>query len=108
MIGAYVAYAVGTKLGAYADAPLAFWWSAVAAAIVVAAIGALIDRLVLRRLYSAPELLQLTATFGIVLIVRDATLAMFGAEDRLGPRVEGLDGVVEWLGHAVPQYDLFL
>ena len=108
MIGAYVAYAVGTRLGAYADAPLAFWWSAVAAAIVVAAIGALIERLVLRRLYSAPELLQLTATFGIVLIVRDATLAMFGAEDKLGPRVEGLDGVVEWLGHAVPQYDLFL
>src|SRR5689334_6029413 len=108
MIGAYVAYAVGTRLGAYADAPLAFWWSAVAAAIAVAAIGALIERLVLRRLYSAPELLQLTATFGIVLIVRDATLAMFGAEDRLGPRVEGLDGVVEWLGHAIPQYDLFL
>ena len=108
MIGAYVAYAVGTRLGAYADAPFAFWWSALVAALAVAAIGALIERLVLRRLYAAPELLQLTATFGIVLIVRDATLAVFGAEDRLGPRVEGLDGVVEWLGHAVPQYDLFL
>ena len=71
-------------------------------------IGALIERLLLRRLYAAPELLQLTATFGVVLIVRDATLALFGAEDRLGPRVEGLDGVVQWFGRAIPQYDVFL
>ncbi|HWD16376.1 MAG TPA: ABC transporter permease, partial [Casimicrobiaceae bacterium] len=60
------------------------------------------------RLYPAPELLQLTATFGIVLIVRDAALALWGPEDRLGPRVAGLDGVVELFGRAVPEYDLFL
>ena len=108
MIGAYVAYSAGTALGAYDDSPLAFWWAALLAAIAVGCIGALIERLLLRRLYSAPELLQLTATFGVVLIVRDATLALFGAEDRLGPRVEGLDGVVQWFGRAIPQYDVFL
>ena len=79
-----------------------------AAALAVAAIGALIETLLLKRLYGAPELLQLTATFGVVLIVRDATLALWGPEDLLGPRAPGLDGTVEWLGHAVPQYDLFV
>jgi len=108
MLGAYVAYSAGTALGAYADSPYGFWWAALLAASAVAALGALIELLVLKRLYAAPELLQLTATFGIVLIVRDVTLALWGAEDRLGPRVEGLDGAVRWFGRAIPQYDLFL
>ena len=55
--------------------------------------------------YAAPELLQLTATFGVVLIVRDAALAAFGAQDLLGPRVPGLAGSIDLLGRAVPQYD---
>src|SRR4029079_11280097 len=62
----------------------------------------------LKRLYDAPELLQLTATFGVVLIVRDAALAFWGAEDLLGPRAPGLAGAVDVLGRAIPQYDLFL
>jgi branched-chain amino acid transport system permease protein len=33
---------------------------------------------ILRRLYRAPELFQLVATFGIVLIVQDITLALWG------------------------------
>ena len=49
----------------------------------------------------APELLQLTATFGVVLIVRDVALAIWGAEDLLGPRAPGLAGTVELLGRAV-------
>ena len=108
MLGAYVAYSAGTALGAYQGAALAFWIAALVAALVVAVAGALVERLVLKRLYAAPELLQLTATFGIVLIVRDVALRLWGPEDRLGPRVAGLDGAVEWLGRAVPRYDVFL
>ena len=78
------------------------------AALGVALVGALVERLLLKRLYAAPELLQLTATFAVVLIVRDAVLAIFGAEDLLGPRAPGLSGTVEVLGRAVPEYDLFL
>ena len=71
-------------------------------------LGALIEFALLKRLYAAPELLQLTATFGIVLVVRDATLAIWGAEDRLGPRVPWLDGTLDIAGRAIPEYDLFL
>jgi branched-chain amino acid transport system permease protein len=108
MLGAYVAYSAGAALGAFDDSASGFWLAALAAAAAVACVGALVERSLLRRLYPAPELLQLTATFGIVLIVRDAALAIWGPEDRLGPRVAGLDGAVHWLGHAVPEYDLFL
>ncbi len=52
--------------------------------------------------------MQLTATFAVVLIVRDAALALWGAEDLLGPRAPGLAGTVAFFGHPVPQYDLFL
>ena len=109
MLGAYAAYAFGAYLDAHVGRSLgSFAASVLGAAMVVGALGAVIERLVLRRLYPAPELLQLTATFGIVLIVRDATLALFGAQDLLGPRVPGLAGAVQLLGSAVPQYDLAL
>ena len=71
-----------------------------------ALIGALIEWLVLRRIYRAPELFQLLATFALVLIIRDAALAVWGSEDLLGPRAPGLRGSVEILGRSFPQYDL--
>src|SRR6185437_5578092 len=104
MLGAYVAWSAGTALGAFAGSPFGFWGAAIVAALAVAALGALVEVLLLKRLYAAPELLQLTATFGVVLIVRDAALAVWGPEDRLGPRVAGLDSTVQWLGSAVPKY----
>ena len=105
MLGAYVAYAVGASFAAQGRSLAEFALGVVAAAFGVGLLGALVERLLLRRLYAAPELLQLTATFGIVLIVRDATLAAFGPEDLFAPRVPGLAGSVEILGRAVPQYD---
>jgi branched-chain amino acid transport system permease protein len=108
MVGAYVAYSVGSALGAYDDSALAFWAAALAAAAAAAVLGALIEIGILKRLYAAPELLQLTATFGIVLIVRDAALAIWGPEDRLGPRVPGFADAVDIAGHALPKYDLLL
>ncbi|MEP7274977.1 MAG: ABC transporter permease [Betaproteobacteria bacterium] len=109
MLGAYIAYSAGAFLMAsLGRGPLAFWTAVVVAALAVALIGALIEALLLKRLYDAPELLQLTATFGVVLIVRDAALALWGPEDLLGPRAPGLDGAITLLGRAIPQYDLFL
>ncbi|MEP7181669.1 MAG: ABC transporter permease, partial [Betaproteobacteria bacterium] len=95
MLGAYVAY---TLVEALPRGPLGFWGGVVAAALIVAAAGALIEALVLKRIYAAPELLQLAATFGIVLIVRDGALALWGAEDLLGPRAPGLAGAVDVFG----------
>jgi branched-chain amino acid transport system permease protein len=70
--------------------------------------GAVIEFVLLRRIYRAPELFQLLATFALVLIINDATLWLWGPEDLLGPRAPGLRGAVEILGRHLPSYDLFL
>ncbi len=56
--------------------------------------------LLLRRIYHAPELFQLLATFALVLIISDAALWLWGPEDLLGPRAPGLKGAVQILGRA--------
>ena len=111
MLGVYLAY---TLVGWLLDGPFAgtrivgFWLGVVLAGLAVGLIGALIEWLVLRRIYRAPELFQLLATFALVLIIRDAALAVWGSEDQLGPRAPGLRGSVEILDRAFPQYDLAL
>ena len=105
MLGAYIAYSLIARI----DGGIPGYWAAVLlAALGVGLVGIVIERLLLRRLYGAPEMLQLIATFGIVLIVKDVVLSIWGAEDLLGPRAPGLDGAVEIMGRAVPQYDLLL
>lgn len=105
MLGAYLGVTLYAGLG---GGTLGFWGGAVLAALCVALIGVLIELVVLRRIYAAPELLQLIATFGIVLIVKDAVLYLWGPEDLLGPRAPGFRGAVLLLGKPFPTYDLLL
>ncbi len=104
MVGIYLAYSIATAVGG----GWGFWGGIVAAALAVAAIGAVIEVVLLRRIYHVPELFQLLATFALVLIINDATLYLWGPEDLLGPRAPGLRGAVEILGRRFPSYDLFL
>lgn len=105
MLGAYIAFSAVQHLSGSA---LGFWGGIVLAAAAVALIGAFVEIVLLRRIYHAPELLQLLATFGLVLIVQDLVLMVWGPEDLLGPRAPGLKGAVAILGEAFPQYDLVL
>ena len=105
MLGIYVAYSLITRLGTTA---LGFWGGVIAAGIVVGCFGALIEILLLRRIYRAPELFQLLATFALTLVVKDFALWMWGAEDLLGPRAPGLRGSIPILEQPFPEYDLVL
>ena len=104
MLGTYIAWSFATKLGG----ALGFWGGIAAAAGLVGVLGALIEIVLLRRIYRAPELFQLLATFALVLVISDATLWAWGPEDLLGPRAPGLSGAVEVLGRRLPSYDIFL
>ena len=104
MLGVYIAYSLVERLGA----GLGFWPALVLSALAVGAIGALVEVLVLRRIYRAPELFQLLATFALVLVIKDAALWLWGPEDLLGPRAPGLSGAVDILGRRFPSYDLLL
>jgi branched-chain amino acid transport system permease protein len=105
MLGAYLAWTLVTTLP---RGHLGFWGGVLGAALLVALIGLLVEVLLLRRIYRAPELFQLLATFGVVLIVQDLTLMTWGPQDLLGPRAPGLRGSVDILGQRFPTYELFL
>jgi branched-chain amino acid transport system permease protein len=104
MLGAYVAYSAIDRLGP----TIGFWPSALLACLFVAAIGALVEMTILRRIYDAPELLQLLATFGVTLAVEDLVLIVWGPDELLGPRAPGFKGAVDILGRPFPTYDLLL
>ena len=101
MLGVYAAYTLVERFGA----TLGFWPAIALAALGMALLGALVEVLLLRRIYRAPELFQLLATFALVLVIKDAALWLWGPEDLLGPRAPGLGGAVEILGHRFPSYD---
>lgn len=105
MVGAYIAYYTIDKLP---HGMFSFWTGIILAALVVGLIGLVIELLLLKRLYHAPELFILFATFGVVLIIQDLSRWLFGAEDLLGPRAPGLDDSINIMGSYLPQYDLAL
>jgi branched-chain amino acid transport system permease protein len=108
MLGAYMAYSFSQILMAKFGAPLGFWAGIVLAALAAGIVGVVMEMVLLRRIYRAPELFQLLATFGVVLVVQDAALAIWGREDLFAGRAPGLKGTVEILGERFPQYHLFL
>ena len=104
MLGAFIGYSVMQVL----PGGVGFWASIIIAGIIVGIIGVIVELLVLRPVYKAPELFQLVATFGVILVIQDLALLIRGAEDVLGPRAPGLKGVVRIMGEPVPQFDLAL
>ena len=100
MLGMYLAVWLSGRVG--------FWLSVPLAAAAVGLCGLLAEILLLRRIYRAPELLQLLATFALVLVIKDFALWAWGPEDLLGPRAPGLAGAVDIAGRRFPEYDLFL
>lgn len=104
MLGAYIGYSLMQVLpGAFG-----FWASVLLAGLAVGVIGVIVEICVLRPVYKAPELFQLVATFGVILVIQDLALMIWGAEDVLGPRAPGLKGVVRIMDEPVPKYDLAL
>ncbi|MBW1636174.1 MAG: ABC transporter permease [Deltaproteobacteria bacterium] len=104
MLGAFVGYSLMQVLPGF----IGFWASVVLSGVIVGVIGVIVEICVLRPIYKAPELFQLVATFGVILVIQDLALMTWGPVDVLGPRAPGLKGIVRILGEPVPQYDLAL
>ncbi len=104
MVGLYLAYTLTRALGG----ALGYWTAMLLSASIVAAIGAAVEVVILRRVYRSPELFQLLATFALVLVIQDAVLFVWGPEDLFAARVPGLAESVDVLGRRFPAYDLVL
>lgn len=108
MLGAYMAVTIVPWLLEFDRSPALFFLGVIVSATVVGLIGVAMEVLLLRRIYKVPELFQLLATFGVVLIVQDMVLKVWGPIDIPGPRAPGLRHGVEILGQRFPAYELFL
>ena len=104
MLGAYIAWSLSDRLHGI----IGFWSAIILGAIATGVIGMLAEMTIMRRIYRAPELFQLLATFALTLVIKDVALAIWGAEDLLGPRAPGLSGAITLLNRRIPEYDIAL
>ena len=78
-IGAYLTASIGGAIFAAGVHPiLAFPLMLVAAALVGVLLGAPVERLLLRRIYHKPEVLQLLVTFAVFMVLEDVQRLVWG------------------------------
>jgi branched-chain amino acid transport system permease protein len=73
MVGAFVAYFLLQWLG------LGYWWALLAAPIIVGLFGIVLERTMLKRLYSLDHLYGLLLTFGFALVIQGMFRHQFGS-----------------------------
>jgi len=105
MLGAYLAWQAVEWLQPTAEG---FWPAALFAALGVALLGAIVERLLLRHLYGREELYQLLFTYALVLILGDAAKFLWGTRQLSVPTPPVLAGSVEIFGTTQPLYSLFV
>ena len=108
MLGAYLAVTIVPRLLDIDRSLPMFLLGVLLSALVVGVIGALMEMILLRRIYKVPELFQLLATFGVVLIVQDLVIKIWGAVEIPGPRAPSLRHGVFIMDQRFPAYELFL
>jgi branched-chain amino acid transport system permease protein len=108
MLGAYMAVTIVPWLLELDRSPTMFFVGVLASAVAVGLLGVAMELLLLRRIYRVPELFQLLATFGVVLIVQDVVSMIWGPVEIPGPRAPGLRHAVYIFDQRFPAYELFL
>lgn len=101
MLGAYLAFQTVNITGN-------FWAGLIAAPIIAAVVGALIERIALRPVYNRDHVYQLLLTFGFILVIDEAVRMIWGLEYKQMYPPELFSGAVEMFGSSVPSYRLFI
>jgi branched-chain amino acid transport system permease protein len=102
MAGAYLAT---TLLSGALGFTLNFWLAAIVAALEVAVLGALMERLLLRRL-AGQQLAQVLVTLGVSFMVADLCLMAWGGDPISVATPPGLGGFIRFGTAAAPLYRL--
>ena len=105
MLGAYCAYQFVQWLGVGGGK---FWLAALGAAVAIAALGGIVERLLFRHLYGKEELYQLLFTYALVLILSDGAKMIWGTQQKSVSRPPGLTGSTMLFGATIPHYNLFI
>jgi branched-chain amino acid transport system permease protein len=75
MLGAYLTYQFGTGWG------LPFWAAVLAAMASVAALGVLVERLILRRMVGRPSFALIMITVGLLFVIQEVVVAVWGPDN---------------------------
>ena len=102
MLGAYFAWQFNAWLQD------SFWLSVLFAAIATGVLGALLERVLFRKFYDRPELMQLLFTYSIVLIVSDVVKYIWGTQQLGVRRPEILSHTFQFGELALPSYNLMI
>ncbi|MGE4482236.1 ABC transporter permease [Acidocella sp.] len=105
MLGAYVGWVVLSHLPQTVPA---FVLGCLLTAVFIGLLGVGIEMFVLRRLYKVPELYQLLATFGIVLIAGNVVQLLWGARVVTLPRAPWMQETIPVSGQLFPLYSLVM
>lgn len=111
-VGAYVsAWTVGSVLGAGLGGNFGLFGQLLllpVGAIVVAALGAVIEPTLIRPLYRRPEEYHLLITFGLLLILEDVIKFLFGGTPLSAGTIMDLTGSIPISNLLYPTYNLFV
>jgi branched-chain amino acid transport system permease protein len=102
MLGAYFG---ATFVGGYLSVTFNFWVAALIATVMVAAFGAVIERLLLRQL-PGQQMAQVLVTLGISFVVADFCLMVWGGDPVRVATPEGLTGFVHYGPLVFPHFRL--
>ena len=106
MLGAYCAYQFVQWLGVGGGK---FWLAALGAAVAIAALGGIVERLLFRHLYGKEELYQLLFTYALVLVLGDATKMLWGTQQKsVSAPPELANKTLTLFGATLPYYNLFI
>lgn len=104
MMGAFVAFLLLNKLPEIGGPALGYWWSLALAPLIIAAFGAVLERLMLRRLYQLDHVYGLLLTFGIGLTIEGLFRNAFGSSGLPYPIPHELAGVQRLGFMVLPNY----
>jgi branched-chain amino acid transport system permease protein len=102
MLGAFGVYLAMHKLG------VNYWWSLILVPIVVGAFGALIERLLLRRLSGLDHLYGLLFTFGLALVLEGIFRDIYGSAGLSYPPPPLLRGLIDLGFMRLPIYRVWI
>lgn len=104
-LGAYFAFTVVTLIGSWSGS---FWIAVLVAPIAVAVVGAAIEVILLRRMYDVVHEYQILLTFGLLLVIQELIIVVWGPIGKSIPMPSQLVGVLDFGVFAFPFYRVFL
>lgn len=104
-LGAYFAFSFSNVVGDWLGS---FWIALIIAPIGVGIFGALIEMVLLRKIYDADHAYQILLTFGLMLVIQELIVIIWGPIGKSISTANVLEGTLDFGLFIFPKYRIFL